>query len=467
MTWFHIKKEVFLCMIICCAGSTVRAYTPAICGDALHQPPVGDLSGDCRVTLEDLVLFAQEWLEVDCAAIQHCYGADLNFNGSVNYPDYVMLENHWQDCSAPECFVPGQTMVVFGYNDLGMHCMQADFSEMMILPPYNTLHAQIVRRSGEEPDIIGGGLTVNYVIPSNTYSAGKTNFWDYVQALLGVVIPPNIGLTGNGLAGAMLPSGTNDWIVTGIPITPINDQMQTDPYPLATITVISNNQEVARTQAIVPVSTEMTCQLCHNTPGISIATDILQAHDRLHGTTLEAQKPVLCGNCHAQEPLQKPGEPGVPSLSRAMHSAHADRFSPAVLAQLNDVSCYACHPGIETQCLRDVHAANGMNCMSCHSSMTAVASKNRPWLDEPRCDDCHSRAEFEFEQPGTLFRDSIGHGGIHCEACHNTPHAVTPTITALDNAQAINLQGYSGPINNCVLCHSQPPNEEFPHRFEP
>jgi hypothetical protein len=25
--------------------------------------------------------------------------------------------------------------VVLGYNDLGMHCMQQDFSEMMILPP--------------------------------------------------------------------------------------------------------------------------------------------------------------------------------------------------------------------------------------------------------------------------------------------------------------------------------------------
>ena len=29
-------------------------------------------------------------------------------------------------------------MVVLGYNDLGMHCMNQDFSEFMILPPFNT-----------------------------------------------------------------------------------------------------------------------------------------------------------------------------------------------------------------------------------------------------------------------------------------------------------------------------------------
>ncbi|TWT41916.1 hypothetical protein RAS1_30400 [Phycisphaerae bacterium RAS1] len=36
--------------------------------------------------------------------------------------------------------------VVFGYNDLGMHCMNAHFSEIMVLPPFNTLHAQVIRR---------------------------------------------------------------------------------------------------------------------------------------------------------------------------------------------------------------------------------------------------------------------------------------------------------------------------------
>ena len=29
--------------------------------------------------------------------------------------------------------------VVLGYNDLGMHCMNQDFSQLCILPPFNTL----------------------------------------------------------------------------------------------------------------------------------------------------------------------------------------------------------------------------------------------------------------------------------------------------------------------------------------
>ena len=42
-------------------------------------------------------------------------------------------------------------MVVLGYNELGMHCMNQDFSELMILPPYNTLHAQVIDRERRAP----------------------------------------------------------------------------------------------------------------------------------------------------------------------------------------------------------------------------------------------------------------------------------------------------------------------------
>ena len=34
------------------------------------------------------------------------------------------------------------------WNNLGMHCMDADFSVFSILPPYNTIHAQVVDPSG-------------------------------------------------------------------------------------------------------------------------------------------------------------------------------------------------------------------------------------------------------------------------------------------------------------------------------
>jgi hypothetical protein len=353
-------------------------------------------------------------------------------------------------------------MAVLAWNDLGMHCMGQDNSELMILPPYNNLHAQVIDRTHGSPEIVSSGVTVRYTIPSNTHSADKDNFWTYAHALLGVTLQPNIGLTGNGLSGTMAPTGDNDWAATGIPITPIDDSGRENPYPLATVTVIRNGAEVARTQAVVPVSWEMNCQICHNTPGISVATDILRRHDQLHGTTLESQKPVLCAQCHADNALGLPGVTGVSNLSSAMHTAHAPRMAAANLA----MDCYACHPGFRTQCLRDVHFSAGKDCHFCHGTMADVGNPARnPWVDEPRCGNCHVRAGFEFEQPGLLFKQSKGHRGIHCGACHGSPHAITPTVMDTDNLQANAVQGHPGIINTCTTCHSTTPSDPFPHRL--
>ncbi len=354
------------------------------------------------------------------------------------------------------------TMAVLAFNDLGMHCMGQDNSELMILPPYNNLRAQVIDRTHASPEIASSGITVRYTIPSNTHSADKDNFWTYANALLGVTLAPDIGLTGNGLSGSMVPTGDNDWVATGIPITPIDDNGQENPYPLAMVTVLRNGIEVARTQAVVPVSWEMNCQLCHETPGISVATDILRKHDQLHGTSLESQKPVLCASCHSDNALGAPGVAGVSSLSAAMHGAHAPRMATANLA----VDCYACHPGIRTQCQRDVHYSNGHNCNFCHGSMADVADPaRRPWIDEPHCSNCHTKAGFEFEEPGKLYKESKGHRGIHCGACHGSPHAITPTVMDVDNLQANAVQGHPGKINNCTTCHQTTPGDPFPHRL--
>ena len=37
---------------------------------------------------------------------------------------------------------------IAGWNNLGMHCMDSDYSVMSILPPYNTIHAQLMDPSG-------------------------------------------------------------------------------------------------------------------------------------------------------------------------------------------------------------------------------------------------------------------------------------------------------------------------------
>ena len=40
--------------------------------------------------------------------------------------------------------VPDSGWRVVAWNDLGMHCMDADFRAFAILPPFNTIHAQLI-----------------------------------------------------------------------------------------------------------------------------------------------------------------------------------------------------------------------------------------------------------------------------------------------------------------------------------
>ncbi len=357
----------------------------------------------------------------------------------------------------------GGTHVVFAYNELGMHCMNQDFSELCILPPYNVLRAQVIQRGGE-PHIVTSGVSIKFSIPSNTHSIDKTNFWAFDQPLFGVNLAPNIGLTGNGMSGGMTPNPRGDWEVTGIPITPLDDSGRENPFPLASVIVRSGGGGViAQTQAVVPVSWEISCNICHNSPGISTETDILRKHDSHNGTDLEHSKPVLCASCHADNALGTSGQPGVKNLSRAMHSFHAP-----VMAQANlDVDCYACHPGQRTQCQRDVHYAAGMRCGDCHGTMADVGAAGRnPWVDEPRCGNCHHVAGHQYEQAGVLYKNAKGHSGVQCMACHGSTHAIGAAVTDTDNVQAIELQGHAGVINTCIVCHTQQPGESFFHKVD-
>jgi hypothetical protein len=119
--------------------------------------------------------------------------------------------------------------------------------------------------------------------------------------------------------------------------------------------------------------------------------------------------------------------------------------------------------------------------------------ERRPWLDLPRCQSCHTGdavnhltgAGLVFDRPGirlvqtyrtgdasaspllaankrfseednTLFRNSKGHGGLACEACHGSTHAIWPNADAAanDNIAAVQLQGYAGTLFECAVCHA-------------
>ncbi len=355
--------------------------------------------------------------------------------------------------------------VLIGWNDLGMHCMDPSFEDFSVLPPYNTLWAQVIRR-GTEPQIVTQGVTVEYSFIDNSESASKTNFWDYEDKLFGIDLPLNVGLKGFGLTGEMEPKGDH-FAAEGIPLTEYRDSAPTTPYPYQLAELVAKDSAgnvLATTQTVAPVSTEMNCQNCHNdngraNPSIAMPTlkqNILTLHDQKEGTHLMDQRPVLCAGCHGSNALGTPGQAGVPNLSLAMHSKHR---------QIDDFTmegtCYQCHPGPTTKCLRGAMAQEGMTCQDCHGNMADVANPaRRPWLDEPRCGDCH---EGHAENAGKLYRFSTGHGGVYCQACHGSQHAIYPTNQPNDNIQSILLQGEAGTIEKCRVCHTNTPNGEGPH----
>jgi hypothetical protein len=130
----------------------------------------------------------------------------------------------------------------------------------------------------------------------------------------------------------------------------------------------------------------------------------------------------------------------------------------------------------------------------------------RPWLDTPRCQSCHandavskttlsgapplasdglrfvdafvqgdasaspilaSNKRFA-EETGKLYRKSKGHGGLACEACHGSTHAIW-SANANDNVAATQLQGHAGVIGECSACHLSPPTNGLggPHGMHP
>ncbi len=359
--------------------------------------------------------------------------------------------------------------ILLGWNDLGMHCYNRNFEDLAVLPPYNTIWAQVIKR-GDPPQIVTQNIQVEFSFPDNTYSVGKSNFWDYDLALFGVDLPDNVGLTGFSLAGDM-KAAVDHFIADGIPLTEFNDASLVirQPYQLAELIAKDTGGKVLATNTIVaPVSTEMHCEYCHFDGGVEsiatgkVETNILTLHDQKHQTEyplghegpLMSRRPILCAECHASNALGAPGVSELPNLSNAMHGNHAGE-SPDSLE-----GCYSCHPGPQTQCLRDVMAQQyNLNCINCHGGMEQISQNPNPWLQEPRCDNCHTDPQYAQDQ--ALYRFSKGHHGIYCEACHDSTHAIAPSREEKDAIKFINLQGYAGTLEKCTTCHLTKPEGEI------
>ncbi|NTV94680.1 MAG: hypothetical protein HGA75_04600 [Thiobacillus sp.] len=185
------------------------------------------------------------------------------------------------------------------------------------------------------------------------------------------------------------------------------------------------------------------------------ATDknLLKLHDVKHATALisgttqdfpvagaTAFKPVVCQTCHYSPALDLAhvGPNDVngrqqsthKSMSAVMHGSHANAVgsngqtlfpqmpspvgrSATTARQVLEQTCYMCHPGKRTQCLRGAMGQAGVVCQDCHGNMAQVGndfSRNQPgggfllfpdfysnlntprvpWANQPGCGSCHT-----------------------------------------------------------------------------
>ncbi|MFH1467306.1 MAG: cytochrome ubiquinol oxidase subunit I, partial [Pseudomonadota bacterium] len=277
---------------------------------------------------------------------------------------------------------------LLAWSDLGMHCVTDAESLFLLLPPANTLEAVLIRRGGH-PVKITEGVTLRYALPERLrHPSRHTGLWEHAEALLGAPLAPEVGVAGNGPVGTMTwHEDSASWRAEAIPVLPYGDDGGYDPYPLVTVEALDADGAVlARTQVVLPVSTEIGCRTCHGGPwrypelraGLSdeTARRILALHDDHEGTALlaeaEAGRPQACAACHADPALGAAGREGVLSLSAALHGHHA-----VGMHLERGAACAACHPsradGI-TRCYRGLHAARGLDCALCHGVLADHAT---------------------------------------------------------------------------------------------
>ena len=290
----------------------------------------------------------------------------------------------------PLAVVAATNYTVVGWNNLGMHCMDSDYSVFSILPPYNTINAQLIQSTTGTNGITslvtdGFGITYQSVAdPSgsiNTTSAGKGNFFDYMGTVIGATLPVDWGLpvpygviyhmpgTNNVPQPMTIESAWNWFVAYGIPIFPTDDAGKPNQYPMMRLIATNSlGQRLATNDIVLPVSDEMNCRLCHLSgsspaarpvggwvndpnPGRDYRLNILRLHDErqwaghavvyaaalasnkfnpagLFATVTIDKKPFICAKCHLSEALPFPALLGIPQLTTAVHGHHASVIDP-------------------------------------------------------------------------------------------------------------------------------------------
>lgn len=353
---------------------------------------------------------------------------------------------------------------VLGWNNLGMHCMDSDYSVFSILPPYNTIEAQLIVNGLLVTN--GSGYTVTYQAAAdpagsfNSTSQGKGNFYQFVLPLFGANLSVDKGLLAWGMPGTnntpqgMLFEQTNEpvpgvftpvnwWRAEGIPISPYDNAGGKNPYPLMLLVARdAANNIIATNQIVLPISDEMDCRACHASGSTAAAQpaagwvwdgiqerdfrlNILRLHDQheftnhtsLYQAALAANgfnpqglyrhvtadgKPVLCAACHADVALLAGGYPNIPPFTTSMHGYHASVIDPLSGVTLDNA-------GNRSACYR-CHPGSTTQCL--RGAMGSAVATNGTM--EMQCQSCHGNmsAMGSTSRTGWLIEPA-------CQNCHS------------------------------------------------
>ncbi|MBC8212100.1 MAG: cytochrome C [Gammaproteobacteria bacterium] len=226
----------------------------------------------------------------------------------------------------------------------------------------------------------------------------------------------------NGITLALASQDPANNVTAGASIEWASDINIINLHDLKHGTTLNQGYDLTTGKANQPV----VCQVCHYTPALDLAQlgPLGPENDGpliLNGVTVAAS--MANGRDQAKNK----------TMSNVMHSHHGqftDLFPPmppavdaqgnkrsaAITRQILGETCYACHPGTNTECMRGAMANGGQVCQDCHGDMqqvgddfsrdvsptnvgafhvaadyyTNAATPRVPWANEPGCGSCHT-----------------------------------------------------------------------------